>query len=111
VLTSKPGEQQSKVREASIQALEFFLLLCAEHGALSIVDNSQLIVKCLGGIMQQAVERIDRTRSIAGKMLANLSQSRRLSLDCLESSARLRAVLERKSAPGSTGIWRMSHFL
>jgi len=71
------------------------------------VDNSQLIVKCLGGIMQQAVERIDRTRSIAGKTLANLLHSRRLSLDCLESSARLRAVFSEKKCARID--WNLAH--
>jgi len=82
------------------------------YGVLSIrssglVDNSQLIVKCLGGIMQQAVERIDRTRNIAGNTLANVLHSRRLSLDCLESSARLRTAFSEKKCARID--WNLAH--
>jgi len=102
------GDSGSKVREASIQGLEFFVLLCAQHTAgHSIVDDRQLMVKVLGGIMQQAVERIDRTRSIAGRTLASLLHSKSLSLKCLENGAKLRAVFTEKKCARID--WNLAH--
>lgn len=74
------GDSGSKVREASLESLEFFLTLCAKNKD-DIVKNQDYMVKALGGVIQQSVERIDRTRNIAGRTLAKLLHNEFLDLD------------------------------
>ncbi|RMZ99376.1 tubulin-specific chaperone D [Brachionus plicatilis] len=65
------GDTGSKVREASMEALEFFLSLSTRLN-LALAKDHSLIETVLSGLMQQAVERIDRTRSIAAKTFCTI---------------------------------------
>lgn len=90
------GDSGSKVREASIKALESFVLLCAEHKINYIINDKELLTQVLGGIMQQAVERIDRTRNIAGNSLTKLIHNEYLKLDHISYAKKLTSVFTEK---------------
>lgn len=85
------GDSGSRVREASIEGLEFLSTLCANL-KLSLINDSSLIEKILAGIIQQSVERIDRTRSIGGRAFASLLYNKNLELDKFEFVAKLKEV-------------------
>ncbi|KAJ8961404.1 hypothetical protein NQ318_014649 [Aromia moschata] len=62
----KRGDIGAWMREASVTGLQTLTLLVTEH--LPDVLTQDLMVKILSGIAQQAVEKIDRTRALAGKV-------------------------------------------
>ncbi|KAK4882052.1 hypothetical protein RN001_005371 [Aquatica leii] len=60
------GDIGAWVREASMTALQTLTLLLARHKPDVLVQ--ELVTKVTAGIAQQAVEKIDRTRALAGKI-------------------------------------------
>ena len=102
------GDSGSKVRETSIKALEFLVLLCAEHQIDRVATDPTIMTQVLGSMMQQAVERIDRTRSIAGRSFVQLLHSQRLDLDFLPYVASLRAVFTQQMSSGVVD-WNLAH--
>ncbi|KAG5900138.1 hypothetical protein JTB14_012811 [Gonioctena quinquepunctata] len=82
----KRGDIGAWVREASVVCLQTMTFSLEKHGSESLTDD--LLNKVLAGIAQQAVEKIDRTRALAGKvfygfiysnsLLKNFAQSEEL---------------------------------
>lgn len=101
------GDSGSKVRETSIKALEFLIILCSEHKIDKIVTDKEIITQVLGNIMQQAVERIDRTRSIAGRSFVQLLHNPHLNLDFLGYTGSLRSVFTKQKC--SSIDWNLAH--
>ncbi|KAJ8938560.1 hypothetical protein NQ314_011450 [Rhamnusium bicolor] len=62
----KRGDIGAWMREASVTGLQILTLLLSEH--LPDVLTQDLMNKILSGIAQQAVEKIDRTRALAGRV-------------------------------------------
>ncbi|XP_018565799.1 tubulin-specific chaperone D [Anoplophora glabripennis] len=62
----KRGDIGAWMREASVTGLQTLMLLLTER--LPEVLTEDLIVKILCGIAQQAVEKIDRTRALSGRV-------------------------------------------
>jgi hypothetical protein len=75
------GDSGSKVRGVSMQAVENLTELVSKHNLSEFTNNEQLIIRIFAGIMQQAVERIDRTRSMAGKTFMNLLYNEYLNIE------------------------------
>jgi hypothetical protein len=86
------GDSGSKVRCASIHALESLTELVAKHNLVEFVNNEVLIVKIFASILQQAVERIDRMRSVAGRTLVNLLYNQYLNVDKFAFSSAIKSV-------------------
>lgn len=61
------GDIGAWVREAAMNAL-FKLITTIAHGSLDPAKVHQVVT----GLVQQAVEKIDRTRALAGKLFCNL---------------------------------------
>lgn len=93
--TDSKGDSGSRVREASIEALEFLTELCAKLNVKSVVGDEELMRRLFSGIIQQAVERIDRTRNIAGKVFANLLYNQHLQIDNFAFSSSLKKIFIR----------------
>lgn len=74
------GDTGSKVREVAMEALEFALSLSAELN-LAVARDIHLVERIFSGLMQQAVERIDRTRCIAGKTLCAILFNSKINLN------------------------------
>ena len=89
------GDSGSKIREASIEALESLSILCAKLELKNILSNTELITKVLAGIVQQGVERIDRTRNIAGKTFYSLIYNKHLKLDNLNFINDIRTIFKK----------------
>jgi hypothetical protein len=68
------GDIGSWVREAAISAIFTLTNLVYEAGYLDVLTED-LMTKIVGGISQQAVERIDRTRAKAGSTVYSLIES------------------------------------
>lgn len=67
------GDSGCHVREASLDAIDSLIeLVSATNRFTGVFSNSQLIHRVLTGIVQQAVERIDRTRAIAGRVFSRV---------------------------------------
>ncbi|GJQ72923.1 hypothetical protein Trydic_g1566 [Trypoxylus dichotomus] len=64
------GDIGAWVREASMLGLQTLTLLLAKHNPDALSED--IILKVSTGIVQQAVEKIDRTRALAGKVFYNL---------------------------------------
>lgn len=60
------GDIGAWVREASMTGLQTITLLLAQNNPELL--NSTLVLKIMTSIAQQAVEKIDRTRALAGKI-------------------------------------------
>ena len=101
------GDSGSKVREASIKALEEFLLLCAQLKLDELTSNEALIKNILGGIMQQAVERIDRTRNIACRAFVNILHSKELKLESFDFVKLLHKVFTKQVCKSID--WNVAH--
>jgi tubulin-specific chaperone D len=101
------GDSGSKVREVSIEALESLLTLCAKHGLSRITGDERLVAKVFAGVAQQAVERIDRTRSIAGRTFANLLTSKHLKLDSFDFVNKIRKVFDKIFCDSAD--WNVAH--
>ncbi|KAK5650202.1 hypothetical protein RI129_001231 [Pyrocoelia pectoralis] len=67
------GDIGAWVREASMSGLQTLTLLLAKYK--SNVLTSELVTKIMSGIAQQAVEKIDRTRALAGKIFYSFIHS------------------------------------
>ena len=89
------GDSGSKVREASVEGLESFVVLCAELKVTEIINDKILMTNVLGKIMQQCTERIDRTRNLAGKAFANLIHNENIKLNHLSFIKPIRAVFKK----------------
>ncbi|KAB0802179.1 hypothetical protein PPYR_04365 [Photinus pyralis] len=68
------GDIGAWVREASVSALHTLTLLLAKHKP--DVLTSELVPKIMSGVAQQAVEKIDRTRALAGKIFYSFIHSK-----------------------------------
>lgn len=66
----KRGDIGAWAREASMSGLQTLTVLLAAKRASLL--NEHLVTKVLCGVSQQAMEKIDRTRAIAGKVFYNL---------------------------------------
>jgi tubulin-specific chaperone D len=99
------GDSGSKVREASIEALESLLTLCAKHALVSLVGDERLVARVFAGIAQQAVERIDRTRSIAGRTFVNLLANKHLKLDSFAFARKIRKVFDKTYCDSAAAAW------
>lgn len=64
------GDIGAWMREASMLGLETLTLLLNKHKSELLTEN--LVTKIITGIGQQAVEKIDRTRALAGRIFYNL---------------------------------------
>lgn len=64
------GDIGAWVREASMAGLETLTLLLRTHKIEFLTPD--LVRKIIAGIGQQAVEKIDRTRALAGRIFYNL---------------------------------------
>lgn len=64
------GDIGAWMREASMSGLETLTLLLRTNKPEFLTPN--LVAKIITGIGQQAVEKIDRTRALAGKIFYNL---------------------------------------
>ena len=89
------GDSGSRVREVSIEGLETLIEICSKFGLNRFSKNNELLTRILGGIMQQAVERIDRQRCIAGKSFENILYNDYINLDNLEFIKEVRTVFKR----------------
>ncbi|XP_018322258.1 tubulin-specific chaperone D [Agrilus planipennis] len=69
----KRGDIGAWVREASMSGLQTMTLLLAKKCPHLL--TSQVVTKVVAGLAQQAVEKIDRTRALAGKMFSNIIHS------------------------------------
>ncbi|KAF7283125.1 hypothetical protein GWI33_001275 [Rhynchophorus ferrugineus] len=69
----KRGDIGAWVREASMSGLQVLTLLLSEH--CPKILSSDLLNKILSYIAQQAVEKIDRTRALAGKLFYSFIHS------------------------------------
>lgn len=65
----KRGDIGAWVREASMTALQTLTMLLVKHKVAFLTET--LITKITANIAQQAVERIDRTRALAGRIFYN----------------------------------------
>ena len=65
------------------------------------------MTKIIGGIVQQSVERIDRTRNIAGKSLFSLIHSEYLNLRVLPYSENLKTIFDKTKC--SEIDWNLAH--
>ena len=63
------GDIGSGVREAAMRGLSFLLLRGAREPA-GLVDAD--VARAVGGLVQQALEKIDRTRAVAGASLLDV---------------------------------------
>jgi tubulin-specific chaperone D len=61
------GDIGAWVREASMTVLHQMMISCPRERL-----NSEIVHKIMSGLAQQSVEKIDRTRAIAGKLFHNL---------------------------------------
>lgn len=66
----KRGDIGAWMREASMIGLQTLTVLIVMKKPILLTEN--LITKILCGVSQQAVEKIDRTRALAGKVFYNL---------------------------------------
>jgi hypothetical protein len=89
------GDSGSRVREVAIEGLEILIEMCSKYGLNNFSKNSELLTRILGGIMQQAVERIDRQRCIAGKTFENILYNDYINLDNLEFIKEVKNVFKR----------------
>lgn len=64
------GDIGAWMREASMTGLETVTFLLNTHKSNFLTET--LVTKIITGIGQQAVEKIDRTRALAGKIFYNL---------------------------------------
>lgn len=99
------GDTGSKVREVSMEALEFLLSLSAKL-SLKLASDIKLVEKILSGLMQQAVERIDRTRNIAGKTFCSILFNSELRINS-DSLNELRKVFVKKEC--DTIDWNLAY--
>lgn len=90
------GDSGSRVREASIEALETMLVLCARLELEQITNSSELVEKIFAGIIQQSVERIDRVRHTAAKTFASILFNESLNLDKFSFVSKLKSVFKKK---------------
>jgi hypothetical protein len=88
------GDSGSRVREVSIEGIEKLIELCAKHDLKSITQNKSLLTTIFANIIQQSVERIDRTRSFAGRTFANLLYNKYLNIDDLEFAPKMRSIFK-----------------
>ena len=65
----------------AIEGLEKLIIICAKLNLTTFTRDHNLLTNIFGCVMQQAVERIDRTRSIAGRIFANLLYNENLHLN------------------------------
>lgn len=63
------GDIGAWVREASMNGLQVLTMLLAKHNVTFL--SPTLLATILANIAQQAVEKIDRTRAMAGKIFYN----------------------------------------
>lgn len=64
------GDIGAWVRESAMSALEKMIIMTAKWNSKLL--NESLMASIVGGIAQQAVERIDRTRCLAGKLFGSI---------------------------------------
>lgn len=64
------GDIGAWVREAAMSGIQSLTLLLAVSNP-SILDKD-LVSKLMAGVAQQAVEKIDRTRALAGRVFSSL---------------------------------------
>lgn len=72
------GDTGCYVREAGLEAIESLVdLLLVPIPSVSqvLLANPYLVVRIFAGLVQQAVERIDRTRALAGRVFSRLLHS------------------------------------
>lgn len=62
----KRGDIGAWMREASMAGLQSLILFLADRKSKYL--KPEMVVKALSNVGQQAVEKIDRTRAIAGKV-------------------------------------------
>ncbi len=102
------GDSGSKVREASIEALESIMSLCGRFKVDFVLQNRDLIVRVFSNIIQQAVERIDRTRSLAGRAFFNLLHNyAHLNLDHFDFVQKLKQVFSKEICDEID--WNLAH--
>lgn len=75
----KRGDVGAWVRESAVQGLQTLTSTVVDQAPHFLTD--ELIIKMMGGIAQQAVERIDRTRALAGKVFYNLIYNEKILFD------------------------------
>jgi hypothetical protein len=105
------GDSGSRVREASLEALERLFRLCARFPAASeyVLANRALVTRSFANIVQQAVERIDRTRSLAGRLFFSLLYHGPLGLDSHlpQWTSTLKSVFQRETCDEID--WNLAH--
>ena len=89
------GDSGSKVREASIEGLEALIITCAKLNLVNIINDQNILSRIFSGIVQQSVERIDRTRNLAGKAFYNLIYNKHLKLENIDFIGRVRSVFKK----------------
>ena len=89
------GDSGSRIRETAIEGLEKLIIMCAKLNLITFTKDKSLLTKVLGNVMQQAVERIDRTRNLAGRIFSNLLYNDHLNVDILEYIDEVRSVFKR----------------
>ena len=99
------GDSGSRVREAGMEAAESALKLCGRFG---IALDGSLVAKLFANFMQQAVERIDRTRSLAGRVFASLLYDEGLRLsERFPFAAQLQLIFSRELCAQLD--WNLAH--
>ena len=74
------GDSGSRIREVAIEGLEKLIITCAKLKLAKFCHDQELLTNIFGCVIQQAVERIDRTRNIAGRIFANLLYNQYLNI-------------------------------
>lgn len=104
------GDSGCHVREAALDAIDSIFDLSTnrlrlDDDAAICSKNVELVRRVLAGVIQQAVERIDRTRAIAGRVFARLLHNPHLVVT--ESIAHLRTLFPRQTC--DTIDWNADH--
>lgn len=67
------GDSGCHVREAGLEAIDSLFELCTNHLHVNeLCTNADMQTRLFAGVIQQAVERIDRTRAIASRVFVHL---------------------------------------
>lgn len=98
------GDSGSRVREAAIEAADCLIRLCVRFQIDVIIEDHDLIVKLLANIAKQAVERIDRTRCLAGRVFYSLIHLKELKLDRLPFHSQLMSIFVEENID-----WNLAH--
>lgn len=64
------GDIGAWVREAAMSGIQSLTLLLAKSNPSTL--DKDLVSKLMAGVAQQAVEKIDRTRALAGRVFSSL---------------------------------------